>query len=191
MEFIGIQWAELVKILLNYYAEKTSFVASLLSAFQSKMNNRERVGQLFRVFHNRLRTQLQSALRKSALQTETQKEMVDFLTLVGLIRRLPPRIVNNYLRQNGTPTIDDLLEYCERSSIVAEENEGRDGPRTKNIYESENSENEFEDGKIDKHQRRKENLRIKPNEEDKDNNTKGRCYNCQEYGHLASQCTEN
>ena len=91
MEFIGIQWAELVKILLNYYAEKTSFVASLLNAFQLQMNNREKTGQLFRVFHNRLRTQLQSALRKSALTAETQKEMVNFLTLVGLIRRLPQK----------------------------------------------------------------------------------------------------
>ena len=133
MEFIGIQWAELVKILLNYYAEKTSFVASLLNAFQLQMNNREKTGQLFRVFHNRLRTQLQSALRKSALTPETQKEMVNFLTLVGLIRRLPPRIVNNYLRQNGTPTIDNLLEYCERSSVVAEEYEGMGGPRARGI----------------------------------------------------------
>ena len=97
MEFIGIQWGELVKILLSYYSEKTSFVASLLNAFQLQMNSREKGGQLFRVFHNRLRTQLQSALRKSALTTETQKEMVHFLTLVGLIRRLPTRTVNNYI----------------------------------------------------------------------------------------------
>ena len=133
MEFFGIQWEELVKILLNYYAEKTSFVTSLLNAFQMQMDSREKAGQLFRVFHNRLRTQLQSAMRRSALRNETQKEMVSFLTLVSLIRRLPPRIVNNYLRQNGTPTIESLLEYCERSSVVAEEQEGMGGPRTKGI----------------------------------------------------------
>ena len=76
---------------------------------------------------------MQLALRKSALKAETQKEMVNFLTLVGLIRRLPPRIVNNYLRQNGTPTINNLLEYCERSSVVAEEYEGMGGPRARGI----------------------------------------------------------
>ena len=125
VEYFGIQWKELVKILLNYYAEKTSFVTSLLNAFQLQMDNRERTSQLFRVFHNRLRTQMQSAMRRSALKNETQKEMVDFLTLVSLIRTLPPKIVHSYLRQNGTPTIDTLLEYCERSSVVAEEQEGK------------------------------------------------------------------